>query len=157
MTLVTRWQPFREMAVLQDRMGRLLNEQFNSMSGDESLTAGSFVPPVDVYEDERGIQLKMEVPGINEKDIDIRLENNVLTITGERKLEKEEKQENFHRIERSYGSFSRSFTLPNTIDNEHVTADYDKGILKIALTKRADAKPRQIKVNDGKELTAAAK
>ncbi|MGA2960722.1 MAG: Hsp20/alpha crystallin family protein [Candidatus Korobacteraceae bacterium] len=160
MTLLTRWEPFREMASLQNRMGRLLNEwnePFSSLTGDESLNAGSFVPPVDVYEDEHGIQLKMEVPGIDEKDIDIRLENNVLTVTGERKIENEEKQENFHRVERRYGTFSRSFTLPNTVDNESVTASYDKGLLKISLGKRADAKPRQIKVNIGKELSATAK
>ena len=157
MTILTRWEPIREMAALQDRISRLWSEQFNSLSGDESLNAGSFVPPVDVYEDEHGIQLKMEVPGINEKDIDIRLENNVLTVTGERKIENEEKQENFHRVERRYGTFSRSFTLPNTVDNESVTASYDKGLLKISLGKRADAKPRQIKVNIGKELSATAK
>ena len=156
MTLLTRFEPIREMAALQDRMSRLWSEQFNSLSGDE-LNAGSFVPPVDVYEDEHGIQLKMEVPGINEKDIDIRLENNVLTVTGERKLEKEEKQENFHRVERRYGTFSRSFTLPNTVDNESVAASYEKGLLKITLGKRADAKPKQIKVNIGKELSASAK
>ncbi len=156
MTLLTRFEPIREMAALQDRMSRLWSEQFNSLSGEE-LNAGSFVPPVDVYEDEHGIQLKMEIPGINEKDIDIRLENNVLTVTGERKLEKEEKQENFHRIERSYGSFSRSFTLPNTVDNDSVAASYEKGLLKITLGKRADAKPKQIKVNVGKELSASAK
>ena len=156
MTLLTRFEPIREMAALQDRMSRLWSEQFNSLSGDE-LNAGSFVPPVDVYEDEHGIQLKMEVPGINEKDIDIRLENNVLTVTGERKLEKEEKQENFHRVERRYGTFSRSFTLPNTVDNDSVVASYEKGLLKITLGKRADAKPKQIKVNVGKELSASAK
>ncbi len=99
----------------------------------------------------------MEVPGIDEKDIDIRLENNVLTVSGERKIEKEEKQENFHRVERRYGTFSRSFTLPNTVDSEGVTASYDKGLLKISLGKRADAKPKQIKVTIGKELSATAK
>jgi HSP20 family protein len=99
----------------------------------------------------------MEVPGIDEKDIDIRLENSVLTVSGERKIEKEEKQENFHHIERHYGTFSRSFTLPNTVDNESVTASYDNGLLKILLGKRADAKPKQIKVTVGKELAATAK
>ena len=159
MTLLTRWEPFRELATLQDRMTRLFNDQFSTMSGEESLTAGSFVPPVDVYEDEAGIRLKMEVPGIDEKDIDVRLENNVLTVHGERKLEKEEKEENFHRVERRYGSFSRTFTLPNTVDTEKVSASYDKGVLKIALAKRAEAKPKQIKVNvtGEKELQATAK
>jgi HSP20 family protein len=134
-----------------------LNEPFSSATSEGSLNAGGFVPPVDVYEDENGIQLRMEVPGIDEKDIDIRLENSVLTVSGERKIEKEEKQENFHHIERHYGTFSRSFTLPNTVDNESVTASYDNGLLKILLGKRADAKPKQIKVTVGKELAATAK
>ena len=87
------------------------------------MAAGAFVPPVDVYEDEKTIRLKMEVPGIEEKDIDIHLENNLLTVRGERKMESETKEENYHRIERSYGSFSRSFTLPNTVNTEDVKAD----------------------------------
>jgi len=111
MTLITRWEPFREFSVLQDRMNRLF--QSNLAAGrDEELAANTgFAPAVDVYEDEHNITLKLEVPGIDEKDIDIRLENHTLTVRGERKLEKEEKEENFHRIERRYGSFFRSFTL----------------------------------------------
>jgi HSP20 family protein len=157
MTLFTRWEPFHEMVTLQSRVLNELNEPFSSATSEGSLNAGGFVPPVDVYEDENGIQLRMEVPGIDEKDIDIRLENSVLTVSGERKIEKEEKQENFHHIERHYGTFSRSFTLPNTVDNESVTASYDNGLLKILLGKRADAKPKQIKVTVGKELAATAK
>jgi HSP20 family protein len=91
--------------------------------------------------------LKIEVPGIEQKDIDVRLENNTLTVRGERKFEKEEKEENFHRVERRYGSFFRAFTLPNTVDAESVSADYDNGVLKIKLSKKAEAKPKQIKVN----------
>jgi HSP20 family protein len=113
------------------------------------LTSSQFAPPVDVYEDERNVVLKIEVPGIDEKDIDVRVENNVLTVHGERKLEKEEKEENFRRVERQYGSFTRTFTLPSTVDAENVQADYDKGILKIVLPKKAEAKPKQIKVNVG--------
>jgi HSP20 family protein len=94
----------------------------------------------------------MEVPGIDEKDIDIRLENNLLTVRGERKLEKETKEENYHRIERSYGSFTRSFSLPNTVNTEEVKADYAKGVLTIHLGKRAEAKPKQIKVDVKPEL-----
>ncbi len=157
MTMITRWDPFRELSTLQDRMNRLFNDQFGTITRDESLT-GAFVPPVDVYEDENSIQVRMEVPGIEEKDIDIRLENQVLTVRGERKFEKEEKEENFHRIERRYGSFTRSFTLPATVNSEDVSADYDKGVLKIRLAKRAEAKPKQIKVNLGsKTLEAKAK
>ena len=149
MTMITRWEPFREFATLQERMNRLFSDQVSGMGSEENLTAGSFVPPVDVYEDEHSIQLKMEVPGVEEKDIDIRLENNQLTVRGERKFEKEEKEENFHRIERRYGSFTRSFTLPNTVSTDDVKAVYVNGILKIKLAKRAEAKPKQIKVNIG--------
>lgn len=157
MTMITRWDPFRELSTLQDRMNRLFNDQFGSITRDESLT-GAFVPPVDVYEDENSIQVRMEVPGINEKDIDVRLENQVLTIRGERSFSKEEKEENFHRIERRYGSFTRSFTLPATVNSEDVSADYDKGVLKIRMAKRAEAKPKQIKVNlNSKTLEAQAK
>jgi HSP20 family protein len=148
MTLITRFDPFREVATLQDRMNRMFNDQFGALTRDESLT-GSFVPPVDVYEDENSIQVRLEVPGVEEKDIDIQLENNLLTVRGERKFEKEEKEENFHRIERRYGSFTRSFTLPTTVNSEGVQADYDKGVLTIQLPKRAEAKPKQIKVNLG--------
>jgi len=154
MTFITRWDPFREVATLQDRMNRMFNDQFGAMGRDESLT-GSFVPPVDVYEDENSIQVRLEVPGIEEKDIDIRLENNVLTVQGERKFEKEEKEENFHRIERRYGSFTRSFTLPATVNSEEVRADYEQGVLKIRLPKRAEAKPKQIKVNLGSKTLEA--
>jgi HSP20 family protein len=146
MTVLTRWEPVRELASLQERMNRLFHDSFSPVASQESLSAGSFVPPVDVYEDEHGIQLKMEVPGIEEKDIDIRLENNLLTVRGERKLEQETKQENYHRVERSYGSFTRSFALPNTVNQEDVKASYSKGVLSIALGKRAEAKPKQIKV-----------
>jgi len=147
MTLLTRWEPVRELASLQERMNRLFNDSFSPVTSQESLSAGSFVPPVDVYEDEQGIRLKVEVPGIDEKDIDIRLENNLLTVRGERKLERETKEENYHRIERSYGSFTRSFTLPNSVNPEEVKAAYAKGVLTVHLGKRAEARPKQIKVN----------
>jgi HSP20 family protein len=152
MTLLTRWEPIRELANLQDRMNRLFTDSLGPVANQESLAAGSFVPPVDVYEDEQGIRLKMEVPGIEEKDIDIRLENNLLTIRGERKLEKETKEENYHRIERSYGSFTRSFSLPNTVNPEEVKASYTKGVLTIGLGKRAEARPKQIKVTVTPEI-----
>lgn len=149
MTMITRWDPFREMMSLSDRMNRLFQENnFPTARGEEALGT-SFMPPVDVYEDEHGITLKMEVPGIDEKDIDIRLENNTLSIRGERKFEKEEKEENFQRIERRYGTFTRTFTLPATVDTENVQADYDRGVLSIRLSKRAEARPKQIKVNVG--------
>ncbi len=101
--------------------------------------------------------MKMEVPGIDERDIDVRIENNTLTVHGERKMEKDEKEENFRRVERQYGSFTRSFTLPSSVDTGQVNADYDKGVLKISMAKKAEAKPKQIKVNVGSEKTLEAK
>jgi HSP20 family protein len=157
MTVITRWDPFREFSTLQDRMNRLFRESYGPEGREESLTTTSFAPPVDVYEDEHNVTLKMEVPGIDEKDIDVRIENNVLTVHGERKFEKEEKEENFRRVERQYGSFTRTFTLPATVDAEKVSASYDKGILKIVLPKKAEAKPKQIKVNLGSEKTLEGK
>ncbi len=145
MTMITRIDPFRELATLQDRFNSLF-ENFAETPGKEQLAAGHFVPPVDVYEDEHNLVLKLEVPGMNEEDLKVSVENNTLTVSGERKFEKEEKEENFHRIERRYGSFTRTFRLPNTVDQENADASYDKGILKITLGKRAEAKPRQIKV-----------
>ncbi|MBA3913989.1 MAG: Hsp20/alpha crystallin family protein, partial [Acidobacteriales bacterium] len=118
MTMITRWDPFREFNDLQTRMNRLFRDSQNE--GQEALTVSTFAPAVDVYEDEHNFTLKFEVPGIEEKDIDVRVENNLLTVRGERKFEKDEKEENYRRIERSYGSFTRSFTLPNTIDAEQV-------------------------------------
>ena len=148
MTILTRWDPFREFNTLQDRMNRLFRDSF-AEGGEDALTTTSFAPAVDVYEDEHNVTLKIEVPGIDEKDIDVRIENNTLAVHGERKFEKEEKEENFRRVERQYGSFTRSFTLPSTVDPEQVTATYDKGVLKIKLAKKAEAKPKQIKVNVG--------
>ena len=156
MTVLTRWDPFRELYSLQNRMSRLFEEQYGSR-GEEALTAGAFVPPVDIYEDEHSIQLKLEVPGIEEKDLDVKVENNVLTVSGERKFEKEEKEENFRRVERRYGSFSRSFTLPNTVNTDDITADYNNGVLSVRLAKRAEAKPKQIKVTVGGQKTLEGK
>lgn len=155
MTVLTRWEPFRELSTLQDRINRAFRE---SRTGeDDSLTTSSFAPAVDVYEDEHQVSLKIEVPGIDEKDIDVRVENNTLTVHGERKIEKEEKEENYRRVERHYGTFTRTFTLPQTVDTEKVAATYDKGVLKIALPKKAEAKPKQIKITVGSEKTVEAK
>jgi len=157
MTLLTRWDPFREFVTLQDRMNRLFRDSYGPEGKDESLTTTAFAPPVDVYEDEHNITLKIEVPGIEEKDIDVRIENNTLTVHGERKFEKEEKEENYRRVERQYGSFTRTFTLPQTVDSEKIEANYDKGVLKIQLAKKAEAKPKQIKVNVGSAKTLESK
>jgi HSP20 family protein len=160
MTLLTRWEPFREFSTMQDRtnrMNRLFRELYSPEGPEESLTTTSFAPPVDVYEDEHTVTLKLEVPGIDEKDIDVRIEGNTLTVHGERKIENEEKEENFLRIERQYGSFTRSFTLPVSVDPGQVSAHYDKGVLKVKLAKKAEAKPKQIKVTVGSEKTLEAK
>ena len=160
MTILTRWEPFREFSTMQDRMNRmnrLFRESYSPEGPEEALTTTGFAPPVDVYEDEHNITMKLEVPGIDEKDIDVRIENNTLTVHGERKFEKEEKEENFRRVERQYGSFARSFTLPNSVDPGQVNANYEKGVLKIKLAKKAEAKPKQIKVNVGSEKALEAK
>src|SRR5438093_13543706 len=160
MTVLARWEPFREFSTMQDRMNRmnrLFRESYGSEGPEEALTTTSFAPPVDIYEDEHNITLKLEVPGIDEQDIDVRIDNNTLTVHGERKVEKEEKEENFRRVERQYGSFTRSFTLPSSVDTGQVSADYNKGMLKINLAKKAEAKPKQIKVNVGGQKTVEAK
>jgi HSP20 family protein len=157
MTVLTRFQPFREFSTLQDRINRVFHESYSGAGQDESLTTSSFAPAVDVYEDEHTVSLKIDVPGIDEKDIDVRVENNTLTVHGERKIEKEEKEENYRRVERQYGSFTRTFTLPTTVDSENVSATYDKGVLKITLPKKAEAKPKQIKVGVSGQKTVEAK
>jgi HSP20 family protein len=143
----------REFSTMQDRVNRIFRESYSSPEGPEETLTTSFAPPVDVYEDEHNITLKIEVPGIDEKDIDVSIENNTLSVHGQRKFEKEEKEENFQRIERYYGSFTRLFTLPTSVDPEQVSAHYDKGVLKIRLAKKTEAKPKQIKVNVGGEKT----
>ena len=141
---ITRWYPsFREVASLQDRVNTL----FQDFAGEnQSVTAASYSPAVDVYENNEKVVLKLDIPGVEEKDLDIRVENQTLAVRGERKFESEEKEENFHRIERRYGSFFRSFTLPTTVDTENVNASYNAGVLKLELKKKASAQPRQIKI-----------
>jgi HSP20 family protein len=149
--VITRWDPFREVVSLQNRV----NSLFRDMSDGESpLPTASFVPAVDVYEDDKKLLLKLEVPGVEEKDLDVSVENHTLSVKGERKFEKEEKEENFHRIERRYGSFFRAFTLPNTVDTENVQASYNAGVLKLELKKKPDAQPKQIKIKVDKTLAA---
>jgi len=150
--VITRWAPYREVVALQNRMNTLFGNL--NTETENSLTTASFVPAVDVYEDDKKVVLKLEVPGIEEKDLDVRVENHTLTVKGERKFEKEEKEENFHRIERRFGSFYRAFTLPSTVDTENVDAKYEAGVLKLELKKKPEAQPKQIKVNTDKPLAA---
>ena len=140
---ISRWSPIREVAALQDRV----NSLFQDFGGDgQAVTAASFAPLVDVFENGEKVVLKLDLPGIKEDDLDIRVENQTLSVRGERKFENEEKEENFHRIERRYGSFYRSFSLPTTVDTENVGATYKDGVLKLELKKKASAQPRQIKI-----------
>ncbi len=140
---IVRWDPFREVNSLQNRVNSLLRDL---SSENETVATAGFVPPVDIYEDEKKVVIKLEVPGVEEKDLQVSVENHSLTVRGERKFENEEKEENFHRIERRYGSFYRSFTLPTTVDTENVDANYAAGVLRLELNKKAEAQPRQIKV-----------
>ena len=144
----------RDFSTLQDRMNRILRESFSPEGPEQALTTTNFTPLVDVYEDEHDITLKIDVPGIDEKDINVSIENNTLTVRGERRFEKDEKEENFHRVERMYGSFTNLFTLPNTVETGQVSAHYEKGVLKILLAKKAEAKPKLIKVNVENTLEA---
>ncbi len=147
---ITRWDPFRDVLALQHRM----NSLFRDFTDEGPMTTATFTPAADVYEDDKKVTIKLEVPGMEEKDLDVSVENNTLTVKGERKFEKEEKEENFHRIERRYGSFYRAFTLPSTVDTEHVAASYNAGVLKVELNKKPEAQPKQIKVNVGGKLAA---
>jgi HSP20 family protein len=142
MAIISRWDPFRGSFAL----GNGFKPLFRGYDRGAELTEG-FIPAVDIYEDTEKVVLKLEVPGIEEKDLDVHVEKNVLTVKGERKFEKEEKEENFRRIERRYGSFYRDFILPATVDTETIDAKYNAGVLKLELKKKAEAQPKQIKVN----------
>lgn len=143
---IIRWDPFRDLVTLREKMNRLFEDAVTSRGEQKDLVAISWAPAVDIYEDENQLVLTAEVPGIDEKDIEIKLEDNTLSIHGERKMEKETKEENYHRIERAYGSFYRSFTLPNYIDQEKIQAEHENGVLKITMPKRPELKPRKVKI-----------
>jgi HSP20 family protein len=148
---LTRWETYRDVLALQNRMNSIFQDfsRGNGSGENELVTAAGFVPPVDIYEDENKLVLKIEIPGMRQEDLDVRMENNTLTVKGERTFQSEGKEENFHRVERRYGSFYRAFTMPNTIDPNSIKADYDAGVLHLELQKRAETKPKQIKVNVG--------
>ena len=141
MAMMTRWEPFRDLARLQDEVNRLFDDR--SFRGSESV---GWTPAVDIYEDEDSVSLRFELAGVEPKDVDVRFENGVLTVKGERKLEKQDKRENYHRVERSFGTFTRSFSLPGTLDPERIKAEAKNGVLEITLPKKAEAKPRAIQV-----------
>jgi HSP20 family protein len=161
MATMTRFVPFRaamgDVAVLQNRLNSIFQDFARPEMQQESLVAGNFVPPVDIYEDEHKLVLKLEVPGVKQQDLDIQVENQTLTVKGQRGFEAEEKEENFHRIERRFGSFVRSFTLPLTVDTQSVAAKYDAGVLSIQLAKKEAAKPKQVKIEIGSNASPRAK
>jgi HSP20 family protein len=146
---ITRWDPFRDLNILQERMNRVFEDAAGrGWKSDEPSATTSWSPAVDIYETDNEILVQAELPGVDRKDIALQLENNVLTLKGERRFEKETSQENYHRIERSYGGFSRAFTIPTTVDDDKIRADYKDGILKIALPKKEQVKAKQIKIGD---------
>jgi len=149
MAFLNRWDPFSEIARLQDEVSR----QFLS---NERRTAG-FVPPVDIYEEKDAIYVKTELPGVKAEDVQLNVENNVLTLTGERKLSNEDKREGYHRIERSYGRFTRSFVLPNNVATDQVAADMSEGVLTVKIPKKAEAQPKRIAVTSGASTTTQVK
>jgi len=142
---ISRFDPFRRESSLQHQLHRLFGEAFDGTSEEGNLTA--WAPAVDIYETEHELVVKADLPDIKPEELDIRVENNILTIRGERKFDKKGDEGNYLRVERSYGTFSRSFALANTVNTEAIKADYQNGVLTLSIPKREEAKPKQIKVN----------
>lgn len=142
---ITHWDPFHNLSTLQEQVDRLFDSKCLWSGENSTLTA--WVPAVDVYETEDELVIKADLPEVAEKDLDVRIENNKLTIRGERKFEQKVKEENYLRVERSFGSFSRSFTLPHSVDTQAIKAQYTEGVLAVTLPKRAESKPKQVKIN----------
>jgi HSP20 family protein len=143
MAVLNRWDPLRDLQRLQDEVNRMFDDRLTTRTGGESV---GWTPACDIFEDEEGVALRFELAGVDPKDVDIRFENGVLTLRGERKLEKEEQRDNYHRVELSYGTFTRSFSLPGTIDAEKIKAESKNGVLTVHLPKKPEAKPRAIQV-----------
>jgi HSP20 family protein len=145
MNSITRWDPFRNFSSFEEQVNRLFETSFMANADNSALTR--WAPAVDIYETENELVIKADLPNVAEKDIDVRVENNLLTIRGERKFEESVKEENYLRVERAYGSFSRSFSLPHTVNTETIQAAYKDGVLTVELPKRAESKPKQVKIN----------
>jgi HSP20 family protein len=154
MRTLKHWEPFRGAVTLQDQISRLFEDSFARANEESNLT--SWAPAVDIFETEHELIVKADLPDVDPKDLDIRVENNILTIRGERKFEKKADEKNYLRVERSYGSFARSFSLANTVNAEAIRADYQNGVLTLNIPKREEAKPKQIKVNLGVSAMASA-
>ena len=152
-TTISRFELFRTNS-LQEQIGRLFNEAFEPTSDESSIT--TWAPAVDIFETGHELVVKADLPDIKAEELDIRVENNILTIRGERKFEKKVNENNYLRVERSYGSFSRSFSLANTVNSEAIKAEYKNGVLTLTIPKREEAKPKQIKVNVEAPAVAAA-
>jgi len=144
---IVRWEPFRDLVTAQRDFDRLFRGAFSSQLGETELSTRSWAPPVDIYETEDAIVLKAELPGADPKEVEVRVEDNTLYLKGERKFEKEVKEQNYHRVERSYGSFARSFSLPNSISTDQVKAEFKDGLLTLTMPKREEAKPKTIKID----------
>lgn len=147
---IVRWEPFRDLMTTQREFDRLFKEAFTPFFGEGELSTRTWAPAVDIFENENDIVLKAELAGVDPKDVEVRVEDSTLYLKGERKFEKQVKDENYHRVERSYGSFARSFSLPNSINAEKVKAEYKDGLLMLTLPKREEAKPKTIKINVSK-------
>ena len=154
MRVLSRWEPSRGATTLQEQFNRLFSDAFERTSEESNLT--SWAPAVDIYETEHELVVKADVPDVDPKDLDIRVENNILTIRGERKFEKNVDENNYLRVERAYGSFTRSFSLANTVNAEAIKADYQNGVLTLTIPKKEEAKPKQIKVTVGTPAMAAS-
>jgi len=146
---IVRWDPFRDLMNLQDRMNRLFDQTLSRTRGDEDegLTASTWAPAVDIYETADSVVLKAELPGVNRENIDIQVRNNTLTLKGERKFEREVKDEHYLRIERSYGAFQRVFSLPGVVQRDKIKAVFKDGVLEVTLPKAEEAKPKQVKID----------
>lgn len=147
---IVRWEPLRDLMTAQREFARLFREAFSPQGAEAELSTRSWAPPVNIYETENDIVLKAELPGVDPKDVEIRIEDNTLYLKGERKFEQEVKEQNYHRVERSYGSFARSFSLPNSIMADKVKAEYKDGLLRLTMPKREEAKPKTIKIDVSK-------
>jgi HSP20 family protein len=144
---IVRYDPFRDLRTLQEEVNRLFSTNMTRAFDDEGIARGAWAPSVDIYENKDQIVLEAELPGMNQEDFDLSVENNVITLRGERKFEKTEETDNYHRVERSYGAFTRSFTLPQTVSPEGATAEYNNGVLRVTLPKREETKARRIQVS----------
>lgn len=143
---IVKWEPLKDLATLQDRMNQIFTDSFKSTFDEEGRLAQDWVPAVDIYEDPELIQLHAELPGMEMKEIEVKIANNTLQIRGEKKLQNQEKKDHYHRVERVYGRFVRSFALPNTVDQERIKAKYENGVLTVTLPKREETKPKNITI-----------